>query len=304
MTELPDPLVPPDVDLRGFSGFMLDVNRLLASELVALGTPEECWAAVMLWCRAWQQSPAGSLPDDDRILSAFSGAGTRWKKVRDMAMRGFIKCSDGRLYHPVLCEEVVSAWRRRQGYRADQERLKKWRAEKRGNGKGNSTETPGETPDETRFMAVSDTAMKRHGNADETGRQGQGQGQGLVQEPPVVPHADPPPWGHRAWLACWQPHAAKWAEDPNRAGMGLRPVVGGWYADVIWEKIKEAGSLPENRYDEPGKIAPVAEWLDAGIEPDDIYAAIQRVAARPGYSPPDSLRYFDSPVRSRHKAPA
>ncbi|MCW6512625.1 hypothetical protein [Lichenifustis flavocetrariae] len=77
MSDLPDPLVSPDVDLRGFSGFMLDVDRLLTSELVALGTPEECWAALMLWCRAWKQSPPASLPDDDRVLAAFSGAGKR-----------------------------------------------------------------------------------------------------------------------------------------------------------------------------------------------------------------------------------
>ena len=111
------PLVSQEVDLRGFSGFMLDVDRLLASELVALGTPEECWAAVMLWCRAWKQQPAGSLPDDDRILAAFSGTGKRWKDVKAMALRGFIKCDDGRLYHRVLCEEANNAWERRKKFK-------------------------------------------------------------------------------------------------------------------------------------------------------------------------------------------
>lgn len=114
---LPDPLVAADVDLRGFHGFMLNVDRLMASELVALGTPEECWAAMMLWCRAWKQTPPGSLPDDDRVLRAFSGAGPRWNKVRGMALRGFVKCSDGRLYHRVLCEEVNDAWERRKKFK-------------------------------------------------------------------------------------------------------------------------------------------------------------------------------------------
>lgn len=297
MSELPAPLVPADVDLKGFSGFMLDVDRLLASELVALGTPEECWTAVMLWCRAWKQTPAGSLPDDDKILSAFSGAGTRWKKVRAVALRGFVKCSDGRLYHPVLCAEVMSAWKRRQSYRNDQERLRKWREQK----KGNATETP----DETRFKSVSETPDERSGNDDETRRQGQGQGQGQVQEPPVVPQAaEPPPWEHRTWLACWRPHADRWEADPKREGLGLRPVIAGWYADVIWEKIKDYGGLPENRYETEASIGPVAEWLRDKIEPDDIYQAIQRVASRPGYSPPDSLRYFDRPVRDARKVPA
>lgn len=115
MTEhRPDPLVPGEVDLRDLDGFMLNVERLLASELVALSTGDEFKAAVMLWSRAWKQMPAGSLPNDERILASFSGAGPRWKKVRDMALRGFIECSDGRLYHKVLCDDVMRAWAKKQ----------------------------------------------------------------------------------------------------------------------------------------------------------------------------------------------
>lgn len=119
------PLVPADVDLRGLPGFMLRTDRLLSSELVALGTPEECWAAVLLWCRAWQQRPAASLPDDDRILASFSGAGRRWPKIKAMAMRGFIRCSDGRWYHKVLAEEAIDAWERRLRFRERSEKANK-----------------------------------------------------------------------------------------------------------------------------------------------------------------------------------
>lgn len=133
--ELPTPLVPAEVDLRGLNGFMLRTDRLLSSELVALGTPEECWAAVLLWCRSWQQRPGASLPNDDRILASFSGAGRRWPKIRAMAMRGFVLCSDDRWYHKVLAEEAVDAWEKRIVYRAEQERntekLRKWREKKR-----------------------------------------------------------------------------------------------------------------------------------------------------------------------------
>lgn len=169
-----EPLVPADVDLRGTSGFLIDVNRLLASELVALGTPEEKWAAFMLWCRAWQQHPPGSIPPDDRLLAAFSGAGTRWPKVKAMAMRGFILCSDGRLYHPVLCTHVMEAWKSRKAYRNDQERLRKWREKQR----GNDDETVDETPRETRFNGVSETPCETltETQSEPVRREGEGKG--------------------------------------------------------------------------------------------------------------------------------
>ena len=154
---LPEPFVPADVNLRGMPGFMLDVNRLLASELVALGKPDECWAAVMLWCRAWQQQPPASLPNDERVLAAFSGAGNRWAKVKPMAMRGFVLCSDNRWYHPVLVEEVTKAWRKREAYQADQERLRKWRADR----KSSASETADETGEKRVSETVSRTVSER-----------------------------------------------------------------------------------------------------------------------------------------------
>jgi uncharacterized protein YdaU (DUF1376 family) len=106
---LPDPLTTSDHDVSGLDGFMLNTDLLMASELWALASGDEFKAAVGLWCRAWKQTPAGSLPSDDRVLAAFSGAGKAWPKVKDMALRGFVKCSDGRLYHKTLCNDVVRA---------------------------------------------------------------------------------------------------------------------------------------------------------------------------------------------------
>lgn len=127
--QLPDPLVASDVDLDGFPGFMLNVDRFLSSELVALCTPEEGWSAFNLWCRAWKQQPPASLPNDERLLAAFSGAGKRWKAVRPMALRGFVLCSDGRLYHRVLAAEANEAWRRRLKFRERSEKAnaKRWK---------------------------------------------------------------------------------------------------------------------------------------------------------------------------------
>lgn len=130
---LPDPLVPPEVDLRDFGFMPLHVQRLRDSELVDLSTGNEFKAAVLLWAYAWHQQPAASLPNDDRILAARSGAGVGWRKVKAMALRGFIECSDGRLYHPLIAEAALDAWERRETYQTSQAtketRQQRWRAE-------------------------------------------------------------------------------------------------------------------------------------------------------------------------------
>lgn len=174
MDDLPEPLVSAEIDLRGMPRFMLDVDRLLASELVALGSPSECWAALMLWCRAWKQTPPASLPNDERVLKAFSGAGDEWPNVREIALRGFILCSDGRLYHRVLADEAIRAWGKRVNYQADQQRLKDWRARKRdeeankikGNGDETRFKTGFETPPETPLKPVEKTGRRQGEDRD------------------------------------------------------------------------------------------------------------------------------------------
>lgn len=107
------PLVPEDVDLQDFAYMPLDVRRLRDSDLAAMETPESCWAAVLLWAASWHQVPAASLPDDDRVLSNLAGYGrvvSEWQKVKEGALRGWVKCSDGRLYHPVVAEKAIEAW--------------------------------------------------------------------------------------------------------------------------------------------------------------------------------------------------
>jgi hypothetical protein len=107
------PLTPADCDLRDFRFMPLDVLRLRDSDLSALETPEACWAAVQLWGAAWHQVPAASLPDDDRILAQLAGYGRvvkEWLRVKAGALRGFVRCTDGRLYHPVVAEKAIEAW--------------------------------------------------------------------------------------------------------------------------------------------------------------------------------------------------
>jgi hypothetical protein len=148
-------MTPPDCDLRGLPFMPLDVVRLGDSDLFALSTGEEFKAAVSLWCKAWLQVPAASLPDDPRILAHLSGTGSRWSKVAAMALRGWVKCSDGRLYHPVVAEKACEAWKHRQTQRA--------RANKRwGNDPGNATTAqtvkPQQCPGDAAAYATEDAA--------------------------------------------------------------------------------------------------------------------------------------------------
>lgn len=124
MTELPTPLTPADCDLRDFMFMPLDVLRLRDSDIAVISSGDEFRCAVLLWCASWHQVPAASLPDDDVILSGLSGFGRvikEWKKVREGALRGWIKCIDGRLYHPVVAEKANEAWRGRLDYREKKE---------------------------------------------------------------------------------------------------------------------------------------------------------------------------------------
>jgi hypothetical protein len=115
-----EPLTNPDCDLRDFAYMPLDVVRLRDSESVVLASGDEFRAAVLLWCAAWHQVPAASLPNDDRLLANLAGFGRDmkgWKAVRDGALRGFIECSDGRLYHPVIAEKANEAVTKRRSQR-------------------------------------------------------------------------------------------------------------------------------------------------------------------------------------------
>jgi hypothetical protein len=133
----PEPLVASEIDVSDLDSFMLNVRKFMNSEMVALSSGEECKAAMMLYCHAWAQVPAASLPNDEKVLAHFSGAGVSWSKVRAVAMRGFVLCSDDRYYHPVLGAEANRAFRAKQAYQkrraGERERIGKWRAKQNGN---------------------------------------------------------------------------------------------------------------------------------------------------------------------------
>lgn len=149
---MPEPLIPAHVDLRDFPFMPLDVARLRDSSIVDEVDGEEFRAAILLWCAAWHQVPAGSLPDEPRQLAKFAGYGrvvSEWEKVATGAMHGWVKCSDGRWYHPVVCEKAMEAWEKKSEFtdrsNSRQERARaaaeaRWGKKDPGKGEGNSEE--------------------------------------------------------------------------------------------------------------------------------------------------------------------
>lgn len=197
---IPDPMTPPDCDLRGYEYMPLFGQRLFGSTLYAECSDEELRAALKLWWEAWQQCPAGSLPASDQAIARLADYGRDikgWAKVKERALHGFVLCADGRLYHPMLCEAAVKAFelrlksdRRRE---TDRKRLQAWRDAKRtreegtkdsdGNGGGNAPDTRFETRFKPR-VETGNVGGRREGKEEEKER------------PPVHPPiaaADAPP---------------------------------------------------------------------------------------------------------------
>ena len=113
MSDLPQPLVPPDVDLRDFSFMPIDIVRLFGSDFHAQSNDAEWRAGVTLWLRSYHQVPAGSLPNDEIALARLAEFGRdvrNWRKISVGALRGWTKCSDGRLYHRTVGEKVLEGW--------------------------------------------------------------------------------------------------------------------------------------------------------------------------------------------------
>lgn len=193
----PEPLTPVDCDLRDFAFMPLDTMRLLDSDLFAIATGDEFKAAITLWCKAWQQVPAGSLPNDDRVLAHLAGAGTKWKKLREIALRGFVECEDGRLYHPVVCEKANEAWAKKQSYR---ERSKKGNSKRWGSQKDEQQQSP------------SDPSGTPQGLLEPPKGQGQGQGEDTLAKANAPIDSD----------------AAFWANAKGFLGASKASLIGKW----------------------------------------------------------------------------
>jgi hypothetical protein len=100
---LPAPLISKEVYV-GDKSMPLLTDRLTRSVFMRITSNAELGAALRLWVQAWGERPSGSVPNDPRWLADVSKLGDRWSSHAEVVLRGFVTCSDGRLYHKVICE--------------------------------------------------------------------------------------------------------------------------------------------------------------------------------------------------------
>jgi hypothetical protein len=141
LASLPAPPIDADVDLTDFAYMPLQVARLRKSKgwLICKRRPELAFYMMNLWTAAWHENPAGSLEDDDDVLADFAMCPPKeWAELRKEIMRGWVKCSDGRLYHEVVVEIALNAWKSKLEVRYDRERdrLRKENSKRKQEGKG------------------------------------------------------------------------------------------------------------------------------------------------------------------------
>lgn len=133
--DIPEPFVPPTVDLKTFRYTPIFRSRLFGSTFHAIVSDAGWRAGVTLWLKSWDQVPAGSLPSDEVQLCRLAELGKDvkvWRKVAKDALHGWQECSDGRLYHKVVAEVVMEAWNLKQEQRDRTEKARATRLSQSG----------------------------------------------------------------------------------------------------------------------------------------------------------------------------
>jgi hypothetical protein len=118
--ELPHPPYPADLRARGFT-FPLDWELLEQSKTWKLTQDRRHlrpWL-MMLWAVSWKNAPCGSFDDDDEDIALSIGMDLpTFQANREVLMRGWVRHSDGRLYHTALTKIVLAMADKREKDRA------------------------------------------------------------------------------------------------------------------------------------------------------------------------------------------
>lgn len=126
--DLPEYPLAADERLTTHYFITLHFRRWLNSRFRRLAPPDVQKYAIDLWCISQDETPVGTLPDDDAELSAMLGLDLRiWQsyRARDWSpLYKWQRCRCGgaiRLMHPVVLEMVVESVGRREKKREEAE---------------------------------------------------------------------------------------------------------------------------------------------------------------------------------------
>ncbi len=115
MTELIQAPYPSDTRAKGWR-FELAMEDVKASDTwLRAKTGAVKGALLLLWSEAWQQTPCGSLPNDDELLALLIDMEPEeFAKKKSVLMRGWSLATDGRLYHATITARVLAMLEKRE----------------------------------------------------------------------------------------------------------------------------------------------------------------------------------------------
>ena len=127
-SEIPDPPYPPDTGANGWHP-ELHLDRIYGSDTWTLAEDDERPWLLRIWCESWRSMPVGSMPLERRLFARRIGCKVAFLDAHaEILLRGWVRHSDGLLYHGFIAGQVVAMLEKR---RATAKKVSDWRAEKK-----------------------------------------------------------------------------------------------------------------------------------------------------------------------------
>lgn len=184
---------------------------------------------LLLWAEAWEQTPCGSLPNDDELIALLLDMDMAdFAKHKAVLLRGWWLADDGRLYHDTIAARVLSMMGKR---RSDADRLSaKRRAESEG-GRGDVAATKTN-------VATTPTGVRPESNTEDRGPRTEDHAPAVgPAAPPIPPASDAaapapaapkpkraakpkdPPLTAATWDAYRAAYRVRYGVDPSRSAV-------------------------------------------------------------------------------------